>query len=91
VKPWEVCPNCHQLYQNTRKVYIANEFVPFIERKHQNYQQKQVEVLVIKLWAFYNSQQPPQIKEAKEVTTRVLVLILEKKIETPMPPTQWMQ
>ena len=20
VKPWEVCPNCHQLYQNTRKL-----------------------------------------------------------------------
>ena len=73
------------------KIDIANKFVTFIERKHQNYQQKQVEVLVIKLWVFHSSQQPPQIKEAKKVTTRVLFLILEKKIETPMPPTQWMQ
>jgi hypothetical protein len=40
VKPWEVCPNCRQRYQNTLKADIANEFVSFVERKHPNDQQK---------------------------------------------------
>ena len=91
VKPWEVCPNCRQRYQNTLKADIANEFVSSVERKHPNDQQKKVEALVLELTALYNSQQPTQINEAKVVATRVLVLIRDMKIKTTMPPERWTQ
>jgi len=90
VKPWEVCPNCRQRYQNTLKADIANEFVSSVERKHPNDQQKKVEALVLELTALYNSQQPTQI-DAKVVATRVLVLIRDMKIKTTMPPERWTQ
>jgi hypothetical protein len=71
----EVCPNFHLRYQNTLKSDIANGFASFVEREHPNNQQKQVEAHVLKLSALYNSQQPKQINDAKEVATRVIVLI----------------
>lgn len=71
----EVCPNFHLRYQNTLKSDIANGFASFVEREQPNNQQKQVEAHVLKLSALYNSQQPKQINDAKEVATRVIVLI----------------
>ena len=88
VRPWKVCPNCHQFYENTLEADIANEFVSFIEREHPNDQEKQVEALRHKLFALSNSHQPTQINEAKEVATRVLVLIREMEIDMPMLPTR---
>ena len=90
-KPWVVCPNCKQEYQNALSVDLKNEFVSSVARQHPNDKQKQVESLCIKLSTLRKSLKTKQIDEAKEVAERILVLIGQMKVETPMLPTRYMQ
>jgi hypothetical protein len=52
VDPWEVCPSCHQKYQNEFAVDIASEFVSFVRKQYPRNTEKQVEALNLKLRAF---------------------------------------
>ena len=90
-KPWAVCPNCHQHYQNAMSVDVANEFVSFVQKEHPNNKQKQVEALELKLSSLCKSLKPFQVDEAREVATRLLILIGQMKVETLMLPTRYMQ
>lgn len=49
-EPWEVCPNCHQDYQNDLAVDVSAKFVSFVQRKHPNDQPNLVDALNLKLW-----------------------------------------
>ena len=45
VKPWRVCPICHQQYQNKFAVDIATDFSSFVLRQYPDNSQSQVEAL----------------------------------------------
>ncbi len=90
-EPWEACPSFHQYYQGALSVDIANELLPLVERKYPNNKQTEVETLNVKLTTLCFSLQPTHIYEAKEVTTRVLTLIRQMRVESPMLPERYMQ
>ena len=46
VTPWQVCPGCHQKYQNELAIDIANKFVPFVRRQYLDDTQRQVASLI---------------------------------------------
>ena len=94
-EPWEVCPNCHQDYQNDLAVDVSAKFVSFVQRKHPNDQPKLVDALNLKLWLLVSminsSEQTLRITEANAIALQVLALIHQMKAETPNLPTRCMQ
>ena len=94
-EPWEVCPNCHQDYQNNLAVDVSAKFVSFVQRKHLNDRPKLVDALNLKLWLLVSMINSPEqtlrIIEAKAVASQVLALIDQMKTETPNLPTRCMQ
>lgn len=94
-EPWEVCPNCHQDYQNDLAVDVSAKFVSFVQRKHPHDQPKLVDALNLRLWLLVSminsSEQTLRITEAKAIALQVLALIHQMKAETPNLPTRCMQ
>jgi hypothetical protein len=79
-KPWAICPNCHQDYQNEFAVDIASEFVSFVRNQYPNNTRGQVESLHLKLRALNNMLerlQPVQKREAG-VTANVIISLIER-------------
>ena len=80
IKPWGVCPNCHQDYQHKLGIDIATEFYLFVRRQYPDDTQRQVEVLYLKLRALmymFGRLQPVQKREAG-VTADVLLSLIER-------------
>ena len=48
IKPWEICPGCHQKYQHQLRIDITTEFVSFIRKQYPRDTQKQVEEIQMK-------------------------------------------
>jgi hypothetical protein len=87
VKPWRVCPSCHQCYQNELGIDIASEFVSFVRRQYPSDTQKQVEALYSKLAALmdmFGRLQPVQKIEAG-VTANVLLSLIDRMREEVSP------
>jgi hypothetical protein len=80
VKPWRVCPSCHQQYQNKFDVDIATDFSSFVLRQYPDNTQSQVESLHLKLRSLNNMLerlQPVQKREAG-VTANVIISLIER-------------
>jgi hypothetical protein len=80
MKPWGVCPSCHQCYQNELAIDIATKFVSFVRRKYPEDTPKQVEALYLKLHALqsmFERLQPLQKKELG-VTANVLLSLIDR-------------
>jgi len=94
IKPWEMCPHCHQFYQNELAVDIASEFVPFVRRQYPDDTQRQVEALRLKLVAL-NSMlerlQPVQKIELRITANVLLSLIDRMKGDAPPLPMRYSQ
>jgi len=87
IKPWRVCPNCHQEYQNELAVDIATEFVPFVRRQYPDNTQRQVEALYVKQCALMGMLvrlQPVQKREAGVTANDLLSMIDRMKNDTPL-------
>jgi hypothetical protein len=80
VKPWAICPSCHQEYQNELGIDIATKFVSFVRRQYPHDTQKQVESLHLKLrslGSMFERLQPVQKTEAG-VTANVLLSLIDR-------------
>ena len=80
VKPWRVCPSCHQEYQNYFAVDIATEFVSFVRRQYPDDTPKQVGALSLQLYALmgmFVRLTPVQKREAG-VTADVLLSMIDR-------------
>jgi hypothetical protein len=80
IKPWEICPGCHQKYQHQLRIDITTEFVSFIRKQYPRDTQKQVEALHLKLCAFdsmFYMLQPVQKREAG-VTANVILSLIDR-------------
>jgi hypothetical protein len=78
IKPWQVCPGCHQKYQNELAIDIANKFVSFVRRQYPGDTQMQVEALYVKLCVLMGMLvrlQPVQKIEAGFTTNELLSMI----------------
>ena len=78
VKPWRVCPSCHQQYQNKFAVDIATDFSSFVLRQYPDNTQSQVEALFLKLCApnsMFEHLQPVQKSKLGDTATVMLSLI----------------
>ena len=78
--PWEMCPHCHQFYQNDLRIDIATRFVSLVRRTDPDNTQLQVESLYVKLSAFdsmFDRLQPRQKSEAG-VTANVLLSLIDR-------------
>ena len=85
--PWQVCPSCHQKYQNELAIDIANKFVPFVRRQYPRDTQRQVEALYVKLHTLMHMQemlQPRQKREAGVTADILLSMIDRMKNESPL-------
>jgi hypothetical protein len=83
VKPWEVCPSCHQKYQSELAVDIASKFVSFVRSQYPRDTRRQVESLHLKLRALIymtDRLQPVQKREAG-VTANVLLSLIDRMRE----------
>ena len=79
-KPWGVCPNCHQYYQNELRIDIATEFGVFVRREYPDDTQMQVEALFLKLCALksmFVRLQPVQKRETG-VTANILLSLIDR-------------
>ena len=89
---WEVCPSCHQDYQNKLAVDIAaTNFVSFVRRQYPDNTKRQVEALHLKLCAFTSMLgrlQPVQKKEAG-ITSNVLLSLIDRMKTEVSPLTMW--
>ena len=88
---WEVCPSCHQDYQNELAVDIATNFVSFVRRQYPDDTKRQVEALHLKLCAFTSMLgrlQPVQKKEAG-ITANVLLSLIDRMKTEVSPLTMW--
>jgi hypothetical protein len=81
IKPWCICPSCHQEYQNELAIDIATKFVSFVRRQYPSDTQKQVESIHLKLRSLLGSMferlQPMQKTEAG-VTANVLLSLIDR-------------
>jgi hypothetical protein len=81
IEPWQVCPGCHQEYQNELAIDIASEFVPFVRRQYPRDAERQLVALNLKLCALINMfphrLQPVQKREAG-VTANVLLSLIDR-------------
>jgi len=78
-KPWRVCSNCEQDYQNKLGLDLAKEFVIFVDRKYPSDQPRQIEALCIKLEALEGT-------EGKQIAFNIISIIRQMKAENPSPP-----
>jgi hypothetical protein len=88
MKPWGVCPSCHQCYQNELAIDIATKFVSFVRRKYPEDTPKQVEALYLKLHALQSMFERLQPRQKKElgVTANVLLSLIDRmKGDAPLP------
>ena len=81
IEPWQICPGCHQEYQNELAIYIASKFVPFVRRQYPRDAERQLVALNLKLCALINMfphrLQPVQKREAG-VTANVLLSLIDR-------------
>jgi hypothetical protein len=95
VKPWAICPNCLQGYQNELAIEVATKFVSFVRRQYPSDTQRQVESLNLKLRALmstFGKLQPLQKREAVVTTNVLLSLIERRKTEIiPLPSVRYYQ
>jgi len=87
IEPWQVCPGCHQDYQNELAVDIATKFVPFVRTQYPDDTQKQVEALDLKLRALdsmFRDLQPVQKREYGVTANVMLSLIDRMKNDAPL-------
>ena len=78
--PLEMCPHCHQFYQNDLRIDIATRFVSLVRRTDPDNTQLQVESLYVKLRALidmFDRLQPVQKREAG-VTADVLLSLIDR-------------
>jgi len=89
IKPWQVCPGCHQKYQNELAIDIANKFVSFVRRQYPGDTPRQVESLHLKLcvlMGMFDRLQPVQKREAGVTAIVILSLVDRMKREvSPLP------
>jgi len=80
VKPWQVCPNCRQVYQKELRIDIAAEFVSFVRRQYPDDTQKQVEALYLKLRALNLMIGKTTVSRNREagVTANVLLSLIDR-------------
>ena len=86
VKPWRVCPSCHQSYQNELAIDIANKFVTFVKGQYPDDTQMQVESLYVKLHALmkmFDRLQPVRKSEAGVNADVLLSMIDRMKRDAP--------
>jgi hypothetical protein len=77
---WELCPGCHQCYQNELRIDIATKFVLFVRKQYPRDTQSQVEALHLKLRALgsmFERLQPVQKIEAG-VTANVMLSLINR-------------
>ena len=92
-KPWEMCPHCHQFYQNELRIDIATRFVSFVRRTDPDHTQLQVESLYVKLRALidmFDRLQPVQKREAG-VTANVLLSLIDRMKNDASLPRRYSQ
>jgi hypothetical protein len=80
IKPWTVCPGCHQVYQNELRIDIAAMFVSYVRGQYPRNTQSQVESLSVKLLALgsmFDRLQPVQKREAG-VTANVMLSLIDR-------------
>jgi hypothetical protein len=90
IKPWEVCPSCHQKYQNDLAIDIATKFVSFVRKQYPDDTRMQVEALYLKQCAFdsiLERLKPVQKREAGEIANVLLSLIdrMKAEVSSPLP------
>jgi hypothetical protein len=84
IKPWRVCPSCHQFYQNNLAIDIVTEFVLFVQGQYPDDTKRQVESLYSKLRAIMGMLkrlQPVQKREAEDTANLLLSFIDRMKTE----------
>jgi hypothetical protein len=74
-KPWRVCSNCLQEYQNELAVVIASEFASFVRGQYPKDTQMQVESLHLKLCAFDSMLIRSTAEQKREVGVAANVLL----------------
>jgi hypothetical protein len=93
VEPWQVCPGCHQCYQNELRIDIASMFVSFVQRQYPDDTQKQVEALDVKLRALQSmlGRLQPRQKSEAGVTANVLLSLIDRmKGDAPPLPRRYL-
>ena len=80
IKPWRLCPGCHQEYQNELAVDIAAEFVPFVRRQYPDDTRMQVEALNVKLRVLNSMFERLQPRQKREfgVTANVMLSLIDR-------------
>jgi hypothetical protein len=88
IKPWRVCPGCHQEYQNEFAIDIATEFVSFVRSHYPSSDtRRQVESLHLKLCALKPMlvRLTPLLRIEIGVTANVLLSLIDRmKNESPL-------
>lgn len=75
IKPWRICPNCNQKYQNEFALDLANAFLTFVGVKFRTNCWFWVEALFLKLEALSKINSQLRRNEAKEVAKKITFVV----------------